>query len=308
MSGTRPDFAVHTNTTKLVDPVIDMHIQQASMRAPDSRVKGTVMQDKVAVITGAGGGIGAACATELAGRGAAVLLADINGDAAETRAAEIVHAGGRAHGIQTDVADEKAVQAMIQEALDRFGRLDILLNNAAATAASQRDDDLTTMDVDLWDLTLGVNLRGPMLGCKYAIPHMIEAGGGVIVNISSGSGIVGEPTRFAYGASKAGLNSMTRSIAARYGKQNIRCVAVAPGITLADEAIKALTGTPWLTMMQRHHATPRLGRMEDIAKFVAFVASDDAGFVTGSVHAVDGGVLSAAPYAADMREYGTQPF
>ncbi|MFD5897782.1 SDR family NAD(P)-dependent oxidoreductase [Streptomyces sp. NPDC060366] len=270
--------------------------------------KGTHMRNKVAIITGAGGGIGAACAAELADRGAAVLLADINGEAAQARAAEITRAGGRAHGIETDVQDEKAVRAMVEEALSRFGRLDILQNNAAATSASQQDDDLTTMDAGLWDLTMGVNLRGPMLGCKYAIPHMIETGGGVVINISSGSGAIGEPTRFAYGASKAGLNSMTRSIAARYGKQNIRSVAVMPGITMAEPAREALSGTQWLAMMERHHATPRLGRMEDIAKFVAFVASDDAGFITGSVHAVDGGVLSVAPYAADMREHGTQPF
>lgn len=107
------------------------------------------MQDKVALITGAGGGIGAACAAEFARRGAAVVLAGINGEAAETRAGEIVRGGGRAVGIETDVADEKAVQAMIAEAIDRFGRLDILHNNAAATFASQQDDDLTTMDADL---------------------------------------------------------------------------------------------------------------------------------------------------------------
>jgi NAD(P)-dependent dehydrogenase (short-subunit alcohol dehydrogenase family) len=137
---------------------------------------------------------------------------------------------------------------------------------------------------------------------------MIEGGGGVIVNTSSGSGMIGEPTRFAYGASKAGINSLTRSVAARYGKQNIRCVAVMPGITLSDQGLETLRGTHWLDMMQRHHTTPRLGRMDDIAKFVAFVASGDAGVISGSVHAVDGGVISVAPYAADMREFGTQPF
>ncbi|MFD7896959.1 SDR family NAD(P)-dependent oxidoreductase [Streptomyces sp. NPDC059568] len=265
------------------------------------------MQGKVAIVTGAGGGIGAACAAELAQRGAAVLLADVNGDAAQARAAEIIRDGGQAHGIQTDVQDEQAVKAMVEEAVTRFGRLDILENNAAATAASVGDDDLLTMDSNLWDLTMAVNLRGPMLGCKYAIPAMKQSRGGVIINISSGSGVIGEPTRFAYGASKAALNSMTRSIAARYGKDNIRCVAVMPGITLSEQAIQALSQTQWLKMMQRHHTTPRLGHPQDIAKFVAFVASDDAGFISGSVHAVDGGVLSVAPYAADMREYGTQP-
>ncbi|EGJ73776.1 putative short-chain dehydrogenase/reductase SDR [Streptomyces sp. Tu6071] len=266
------------------------------------------MQGKVAIVTGAGGGIGAATAAELATRGASVLLTDLDAESATARAEEIVRRGGTAYAAGTDVRDEAAVRAMTEEATRRFGRLDILVNNAAATVASQGDDDLVTMEAELWDLSLEVNLRGPMLGCKYAIPHFRRTGGGVIVNISSGSGVVGEPTRFAYGASKAGINSLTRSVAAKYGKDNIRCVAVMPGITMADEARAALGGTRWLEMMDRHHATPRLGRMADIAKFVAFVASDDAGFVTGSSHAVDGGVLSMAPYAADMREFGTQPF
>jgi NAD(P)-dependent dehydrogenase (short-subunit alcohol dehydrogenase family) len=137
---------------------------------------------------------------------------------------------------------------------------------------------------------------------------MIAQGGGVIINTSSGSGSIGEPTRFAYGASKAGINSLTRSIAARYGKENVRCVTVAPGIVLTEQAAEALGPTRWLAMMRRHHATPRLGTPVDIAKFVAFLTSDDAGFITGSFHPIDGGITAMAPYAADMREHGTQPF
>jgi NAD(P)-dependent dehydrogenase (short-subunit alcohol dehydrogenase family) len=127
------------------------------------------MHGKVAVITGAGGGIGAACAAELASRGASVIVADINADAANARAEEISAAGHEARAVSADVAYESAVKAMIDEAVDHFGRIDILMNNAAATTASVRDDDLTTMDVDVWDHALGVNLRGVMLGCKHAI-------------------------------------------------------------------------------------------------------------------------------------------
>jgi NAD(P)-dependent dehydrogenase (short-subunit alcohol dehydrogenase family) len=266
------------------------------------------MKGKVAIVTGAGSGIGAACARAFAERGASVVIADINGGSAAARASEIVAAGGRALSFEVDVAEEAGVRAMIGEAVGQYGRLDILHNNAAATFESQRDDDLSTTDASVWDLTFAVNLRGAMLGCKYAIPHMVAGGGGVIVNTSSGSGIIGEPTRFAYGASKAALNSLTRSIAARYGKHNIRCVAVAPGITLPVEAQDALAGTGWLAMMRRHHATPHLAVPADIARFVAFLASDEAGFITGSVHSIDGGIHTAAAYAADMREHGTGVF
>jgi NAD(P)-dependent dehydrogenase (short-subunit alcohol dehydrogenase family) len=266
------------------------------------------MKDKVAIVTGAGSGIGAACAKEFAERGVSVVVADVNGENAAARASEIVAAGGQARAFEVDVAEEAGVRAMIEDAVRRYGRLDILHNNAAATFESQRDDDLVTTDASVWDLTFAVNLRGAMLGCKYAIPHMIAGGGGVIVNTSSGSGIIGEPTRFAYGASKAALNSLTRSIAARYGKRNIRCVAIAPGITLPREAQDALAHTGWLAMMRRHHATPHLAVPADIAKFVAFLASDEAGFITGSVHSIDGGIHTAAAYAADMREHGTGVF
>src|ERR1700722_1048771 len=122
------------------------------------------MQGKADVITGAGSGIGAACAREFAGRGVSVVLADINGAAATARADEITRSGGRARGFQVDVADEAGVRAMIAEAITHYGRLDILHNNAAATFESQLDDDLTTTDASVWDLTFAVNLRGAMLG------------------------------------------------------------------------------------------------------------------------------------------------
>jgi NAD(P)-dependent dehydrogenase (short-subunit alcohol dehydrogenase family) len=262
------------------------------------------MKGKVVVVTGAGGRIGAACAREFAQRGASVIVADANGEAALATAESVTRSGGAAVAMEVNVALESDVRAMIERAVAEFGGVDILHNNAAATHESQLDDDLTTADAAVWDLTFAVNLRGPMLGCKYAIPHMIARGGGVIVNTSSGSGAIGEPTRFAYGASKAGVNSLTRSIAARYGKQNIRCVAVSPGITMPQEHQDAMAGMGWLAMMRRHHATPHLALPQDIARFVAFLASDEASFITGSVHPIDGGSSSAAPYAADMRDNG----
>jgi NAD(P)-dependent dehydrogenase (short-subunit alcohol dehydrogenase family) len=257
---------------------------------------------KVAIVTGSARGIGAACAMELARRGASVVVADIDGDGAVAHAGRIEGDGGTALGVQADVSYESSVVEMIYAAISAFGRLDILHNNAAATHKSVEDRDVTTMDVEVWDVTMAVNLRGAFLGCKYAIPHMLERGGGVIVNTSSGAGTLAEPVRLAYGASKAALDSLTRGIAVQYGKQGIRCVAVAPGITLGEEARAALEGTAWLDTMARNHLTPYLGVPEDVAQLVAFLVSDDARFITGSVHAIDGGITAPVPYWSQIEE------
>jgi NAD(P)-dependent dehydrogenase (short-subunit alcohol dehydrogenase family) len=260
------------------------------------------LEGKVAIVTGAARGIGAACAAELARRGAAVVVADLDADGAANQADQIGGDGGRAIGIGVDVADETSMAAMVAATLDTFGGLDILHSNAAATGASVNDRDITEMPVEVWDLTMAVNLRGVFLGAKHAIPRMLERGGGVIVNTSSGAGTLAEPVRLAYGASKAGIDSLTRGIAVQYGKRNIRCVAVAPGITLGPEALAALEGTAWLDVMARHHLTPRLGTPDDIAQLVAFLASDDARFITGSVHAIDGGITAPVPYWSQIEE------
>ncbi len=274
--------------------------------APENPVRD--FAGKIAIVTGAASGIGAATAAELAERGAAVVVADINEDAAMRRAQQICATGNAAIGVGVDVADEAAVEAMIRTAVDNFGGLDILHNNAAAIAESIEDDDIADMDVGVWDRTMAVNLRGAMLGCKHAIPHLLKRGGGVIINTSSGAGTLAEPVRVAYAASKAALNSLTRSIAVQHGKSGIRCVAVAPGITMELEVQEHIRDTDWYRMMRRHHLTPRLGVPRDIAKLVAFLASDDAGFISGSVHYADGGICAGVPYASTMHGRGTGIF
>jgi NAD(P)-dependent dehydrogenase (short-subunit alcohol dehydrogenase family) len=177
---------------------------------PNSRSPIESLVGKVAVVTGAASGIGAATAAELAERGMSVLVADINGDAAENQAEAIGSSGGTAVGVGVDVSEELDVARMLDLAVDHFGRLDLLHNNAAATADSLNDADIVDMDVKLWDRTMAVNLRSAMLGCKHAIPHMLSGGGGVIVNTSSGAGTLA--MRY---AAKAQVSSNTESACVR---------------------------------------------------------------------------------------------
>jgi NAD(P)-dependent dehydrogenase (short-subunit alcohol dehydrogenase family) len=251
---------------------------------------------KVAIVTGAASGIGRATALLMAREGAAVVVADVNGAGAAAVAKEIEAAGGAALGQPADVAEEASVVAMVDAAVKRFGGLDVLHNNAAAVdpALMSRDGDVVDLDVGVLDRTLAVNLRGPMLGCKHAIPRMLARGGGAIVNTSSASGLVGDPVRTAYGVSKAGLDSLTRYVATQYGKRGIRCNSIAPGV-VATPALAANVPPEMIAIYERSHLTPRLGRPEDIAAAVAFLASDDAAFITGQTISVDGGLLAHHP-------------
>ena len=199
-----------------------------------SEARSTGLEGKVAIVTGAASGIGRATAEVLARAGAAVLVADLDGDGADSVAEAIAAGGGEAAGQPVDVSDETAVAAMVAAAVDRFGGLDILHNNAAAIGASSpgADRDIAKLDVDVWDRTMAVNLRGVMLGCKHAIPHLLARGGGAIVNTSSGSSQRGDVTIPAYAVSKGGVDTLTLYVATQYGKQGIRCNAIAPGLIL----------------------------------------------------------------------------
>ncbi len=265
----------------------------------------TRLRGRVAIVTGGGSGIGRASALALAREGAAVLVADLSLEGAERVAGEIVAAGGRAAARAVDVSDEASVAGMVADAVARFGGLDVLHNNAAATSwdVLGGDGEITGLDLAIWERSLAVNLRGPFLGCKHAIPAMLKRGRGAIVNTSSASGATGDLVRTAYGVSKAGVDGLTRYVATQYGKRGIRCNAIAPGV-IETPALRQNVPAEQIALFERHHLTPRLGSPEDIAAAVVFLASDDAAFITGQVIAVDGGLLAHHPTVAEVRALG----
>ena len=262
---------------------------------------------KIAIVTGAGAGIGRASALLLAQRGAAVAIADIDGSRAEQVAAEIRGAGGKALAIAVDVASEEQVEAMVAATVAEFGGVDILHNNAAdvSQATYFRDMGAVDMDLDLWNHVMSVNLGGALLGCKHAIPEMLRRGGGAIVNTSSLSSTAGQDSSLAYSTSKGALNTLTRYIATTYGKQGIRCNAVAPGYVLTDAARAAPANI--IGIYQDHALTPYLAEPEDIASVVAFLASDESRGITGQLIVADCGASAHLPHVVDLRRAFAKP-
>ena len=258
------------------------------------------LEGKAAIVTGAAGGIGAATAALFCREGARVLAADVRLDAAEAQAKALRDEGYEAVAFRLDLGEPTSIRDMVEAAADVFGRLDILDNNAAATNLAQRDGGAETMDPDLWDETMQVNLRGPMLAAQAAIPHMRRAGGGAIVNVLSNSAFGGDMAPTAYATSKGGLLVLTRYLAAQHGQEGIRCNAVSPGlIHIAEKSTPQREA--FRQLMRDHEITARQGEPRDIAHAVAFLASDDAAFINGQVLHVDGGALAHSPYFADTQ-------
>jgi len=247
------------------------------------------LDGKVAIVTGGAGAIGTATCKRLAEAGAAVAIADIRGDAADRRAGAIREAGGAAEGFAVDLASESAIVDLVQAVMTRFGRIDILHNNAAASIID-RDLALLELSAEIWDTTFAINVRAPMLMAKAVIPHLIgNAEGGVIINTSSGASELPDAhARTAYGPSKSALETLTRYIAMQYGPQGIRCNAILPGVVMTPGMQKMFTAQQ-LDGMIGKTMLRRFNQPEDIAAMVHFLVSDDARQVTGELIRVDGG-------------------
>lgn len=247
----------------------------------------------VALVTGAGGGIGAAVARALARDGAAVLVTDLDEMAAGAVADRIAAAGGEAVAHRLDVADEGQWAGAVAAAERRLGPVTILVGNAALTAPDVMARDLGVLDLDMaeWDRVIGINLRGNLLGCRAVLPAMLAAGRGAIVLTSSILGQQAGRARSAYSVSKAGVDALVRSVAAAYGARGIRCNAVAPGF-VATDAMRNTGSTERLDALAGRSALGRLAAPEEIAATIAFLASDAASFLTGQTVTVDGGVVA----------------
>lgn len=255
------------------------------------------LQGKVAIVTGGGGGIGSAVARRLVAEGASVVVADLFPDAAQRVADDL---GESALALGFDANDPASIESMVEATVRHFGRLDILHNNAAMTDPAKHpfDTDAVTIPLEIWDEILRVNLRGYLLGCKYAIPHMVRAGGGSIINTASNSGSAGDLARIAYGSSKGAIITMTKYIATQHGRQNIRCNSVAPGVVLTEALNKTVPGLK--EIIKRHILTPEFGTPDDVAALVAFLASDESRYITGENISISGGGLVHQPHYADL--------
>ena len=242
-------------------------------------------QDKVAIVTGAGSGIGAAIARELAERGATVIAADIDLTAAQDVASEIRGDGGLAHAIEVDVADPVASERLVAFAVETGGGLHLAVNNAGIGGPNEPVADYP---LDGWNRVIDINLNGVFYGMKYQIAAMLDSGGGAIVNVSSILGSVGWAGASAYVTAKHGLIGLTKTAAIEYAQAGIRVNAVGPAYidtpllakNLDEETLSQLAGL---------HPVGRLGTSEEVSALTCFLLSDRAGFITGSYHLVDGG-------------------
>jgi NAD(P)-dependent dehydrogenase (short-subunit alcohol dehydrogenase family) len=260
------------------------------------------LDGKIAIVTGAATGIGRAVAVRFAREGASLVLATSRNLAGLARVADELRdseGGGEVVTVQADVAREAEVAAMVRAAVDRFGRLDVLVNNAAYVHAASPADRLAEAE---WDRTIDVGLKGVFLGARHAVPAMLRtAGGGAIVNVSSVNSLIHAPGLPAYSAAKGGVDALTRQLALEYGPRGVRVNAVNPGLIAVETVRAALDADPVEARLAAQcYPLDRVGEPDEVAAAAAFLASDEASFITGVTLPVDGG-LSIQSAAALLR-------
>jgi 3-oxoacyl-[acyl-carrier protein] reductase len=244
------------------------------------------LKDKVALITGGASGIGEATAKRFAAEGVTVVIADIDDAGAARVAAEI---GSRALAVHGDITRPESAAEMVARAIDRFGRLDVLHNNAASGAAGRIAD----LDDDSWSRTVQLNLTGHFLVTRAALPHMLERGAGAIVNMATAAAVTVEEGIGAYAAAKAGVIALTRQVAVEYGRRGVRANCICPGAIATPPTLafaRAVEGVR--ERMEAANPLRRLAQPEEVAAVVVFLASDDASFVNGATIMVDGGATA----------------
>jgi NAD(P)-dependent dehydrogenase (short-subunit alcohol dehydrogenase family) len=250
------------------------------------------LDGKVALITGGGSGMGKVASELFASEGAKIVLTDVNDVAGAATASSIRDGGGEAKYVHADVSREADADAMVRTAVDTYGKLDILYNNAGVMLPDDGSVHLTGEDI--WDLTLAVNVKGVAFGCKYGIPAMLANGGGSIVNVASFVAWVGAATsQTAYTASKGAVLAMTREIAVEYARRGIRCNALCPGPIDTPLLMQLLSDEQKRQRRLVHVPMGRFGRAEELAKAALFLASDDSSYMTGASLIVDGGLTAA---------------
>jgi len=256
------------------------------------------LKGKVAIVTGAGSGIGRASAVLFAQEGSRVTVADNRQAPGEETAGLINGSGGESQFVLTDVASEPQIKRMVEETVSRWGRVDIVFNNAGISLVKPLDETSETE----WDRLFGVNLKSMFFAVKHVVPLMRKQGGGVILNMGSISGLIGQLRTPAYVASKGAVVLLTKSLAADYGVDNIRVNCICPGITdTPGFRAHVATGADPAALIRERQARVPLGRFltpEDIARAALYLVSDDSAGVTGSAHLVDGGLLAVPEYSS----------
>jgi NAD(P)-dependent dehydrogenase (short-subunit alcohol dehydrogenase family) len=250
------------------------------------------LDGKVALITGAASGMGKVAAMVFAGEGASVLVADVTDDAGEGTVKEIADGGGQAAYVHADVSIAAETEAMIRFAVERFGGLHVLYNNAGVFPA----DDASVIDTpeETWDRVMNINLKGVFLGCKYGIPAMLASGGGSIINVASFVALMGAATpQISYTASKGGVLSMTREIAVEFARRNIRANALCPGPIETPLLAELMSDPARRERRLVHIPIGRLGQAHEVVNAALFLASDESSLITGSTFVVDGGITAA---------------